>query len=108
VVSINTMGIPLQNTIIARKTRRVLPVTTSTAFRIGELINDPLNMYMSDILTISANLAGIPGISVPAGFDSAGLPIGIQVMGGHFQEKKILNTAKAIERCHGQGGPKTC
>jgi len=59
--------------------------------------NDPLQMYMSDILTISANLAGIPALSVPAGLDSSGLPIGIQIMGNHFEEQKILNIAAAVE-----------
>ncbi len=75
----------------------VTPATTTTAFRVGEMISDPLQMYMSDILTISANLAGIPGISVPAGKHSNGMPVGLQVMGSHFQEKKILDVARAIE-----------
>lgn len=74
------------------------PVTTTTAFALGEKVDDPLEMYVSDILTISANLAAIPGMSVPIGFDDSGLPIGLQVMAGHFEEKKILNCAKAIER----------
>ena len=73
------------------------PATTTTAFRVGEMISDPLQMYMSDILTISANLAGIPGISVPAGKHSNGMPVGLHVMGSHFQEKKILDVARAIE-----------
>ncbi|MBN1534773.1 MAG: Asp-tRNA(Asn)/Glu-tRNA(Gln) amidotransferase subunit GatA [Spirochaetes bacterium] len=75
----------------------VAPVTTTTAFKIGEMIDDPLQMYMSDILTISANLAGIPAMSVPAGLSSSGLPVGMQVMGDHFREKVILNVARAIE-----------
>ncbi len=75
----------------------VTPVTTTTAFKIGEMTSDPLEMYMSDILTISANLAGIPGISVPVGLDKDGLPIGMQVLGKLFDEKTILNVAKAIE-----------
>lgn len=75
----------------------ISPVTTTTAFKIGQMSSDPLQMYMSDILTISANLAGIPGISVPAGLDSSGLPVGLQVMGNHFMEQKILNVAKAVE-----------
>ncbi|PKL15513.1 MAG: Asp-tRNA(Asn)/Glu-tRNA(Gln) amidotransferase GatCAB subunit A [Spirochaetae bacterium HGW-Spirochaetae-5] len=75
----------------------ISPVTTTTAFKIGEMSNDPLQMYMSDILTISANLAGIPALSVPAGLDSNGLPIGIQIMGNHFEEQKILNIAAAVE-----------
>jgi len=83
----------------------VTPVTISTAFKIGEKVDDPLSMYMSDILTISANLAAIPGISVPSGKDSKGLPIGIQVMGNHFQEKTILNVAQAIENICGHIDP---
>lgn len=75
----------------------ISPVTTTTAFKIGQMSSDPLQMYMSDILTISANLAGIPGISVPAGLDSKGLPVGLQVMGNHFMEQKILEAAKAVE-----------
>lgn len=76
----------------------VTPTTTSTAFRTGEMVSDPLQMYMSDILTISANLAGIPGISVPVGMSSDGLPIGLQIMGNHFQEDLILNCARAVEK----------
>jgi len=76
----------------------ITPVTTTTAFKLGEMISDPLQMYMSDILTISTNLAGIPALSVPAGKDSAGLPIGLQVMGNHFEEEKILNIAEFIEQ----------
>ncbi len=83
----------------------VTPVTISTAFKIGEKIDDPLSMYMSDILTISANLAAIPGMSVPSGKDSRGLPIGIQVMGNHFQERTILNVAQAIENICGHIEP---
>lgn len=75
----------------------ITPTTTTTAFRVGEMVSDPLQMYMSDILTISANLAGIPGISVPAGLSREGMPIGLQVMGKHFGEETILNIAKAVE-----------
>ncbi len=76
----------------------ISPVTTTTAFKIGEMVSDPLQMYMSDILTISANLAGIPALSVPAGLDSSGLPVGLQIMGNHFQEQKILGIAEAVEK----------
>ncbi len=75
----------------------IAPVTTTTAFKLGEMANDPLQMYMSDILAVSANLAGIPALSVPAGLDSKGLPIGIQIMGNHFEEQKIINIAAAVE-----------
>ncbi len=76
----------------------VTPVTTTPAFALGEMSQDPLQMYMSDILTISANLAGIPGISVPLGKNSKGLPFGVQIMGDHFEEKKMLTCAAAFEK----------
>jgi len=66
------------------------PVAPSTAFRVGEKSEDPLAMYLSDIYTLSANLAGICGISVPCGFDAGGLPIGMQLMGPAFGEEKLL------------------
>ena len=73
------------------------PTSTGTAFKLGEMMNDPLQMYMSDILTISANLAGVPGISVPVGLSSEGLPIGLQIMGNHFAERKLFQAALAVE-----------
>lgn len=73
------------------------PVFTTPAFKVGEKINDPLQMYMNDIFTVSANLAGVPGLSVPGGFSDEGLPIGIQVNATHFEEQKMLNVAYAIE-----------
>jgi len=69
------------------------PVTPSTAFKIGEKTSDPLAMYLADVYTITANLAGIPAMSVPCGFDSAGLPIGLQLMGPAFSEATLLNIA---------------
>ena len=74
------------------------PVTPSPAFPVGENIDDPLTMYLSDIFTLSANLAGIPGISVPCGFSSKGLPIGLQVMGRHFNEEMLLKIAYNFEQ----------
>jgi len=74
------------------------PVAPTPAFRIGEMADDPLTMYLSDIFTISANLAGIPGISVPCGFSSDGLPVGLQIMGKHFEEGKILKVAYNFEQ----------
>ncbi len=73
------------------------PVSPTTAFRLGEKLADPLTMYLSDIFTISANLAGIPGISVPCGFSSLGLPIGLQLLGPPFGEAAILRAACAFE-----------
>lgn len=73
------------------------PTTPTPAFKIGEKTDDPLQMYLSDILTISTNLAGIPGISVPCGFTRAGLPIGLQLLAGHFEEAKLFQIAAAYE-----------
>ena len=66
------------------------PTTPTPAFKIGEKTDDPLQMYLSDIFTISTNLAGIPGISVPCGFTAAGLPMGVQFLAGHFEEGKLF------------------
>ena len=74
------------------------PVSPTAAFKIGEKADDPLQMYLSDIFTISANLAGIPGISVPCGFTATGLPIGLQLMGNYFEEATILNAAYFFEQ----------
>ncbi len=76
----------------------VSPVTPTPAWRIGEKSADPLAMYLSDILTISANLAGIPGMSVPGGFTRDGLPVGIQLQGNHFREEKLIQTAFHLEQ----------
>ncbi|MHB8066836.1 MAG: Asp-tRNA(Asn)/Glu-tRNA(Gln) amidotransferase subunit GatA [Desulfobaccales bacterium] len=74
------------------------PVSPTPAFRLGEKVADPLTMYLSDIFTISANLAGIPGISVPCGFSSGGLPIGLQLMGPPLGEAALLQAAYAFEQ----------
>ncbi|MCP4672384.1 MAG: Asp-tRNA(Asn)/Glu-tRNA(Gln) amidotransferase subunit GatA, partial [Desulfobacula sp.] len=74
------------------------PVAPSPAFKIGEKIDDPLTMYLSDIFTLSANMAGIPGISVPAGFSSKGLPIGIQMMAKRFDEMTLLRAGYGFEQ----------
>ena len=74
------------------------PVAPTPAFKIGEKVDDPLTMYLSDIFTLSANLAGIPGISVPCGFSSEGLPIGLQLMGNHFNEEILLKVAYHFEQ----------
>ncbi|MDB5867591.1 MAG: glutamyl-tRNA(Gln) amidotransferase, subunit [Betaproteobacteria bacterium] len=67
------------------------PTSPSTAFRLGEKAADPLQMYLSDIYTIAVNLAGLPGMSIPCGFDSQGLPVGLQVIGNYFREAQMLN-----------------
>jgi aspartyl-tRNA(Asn)/glutamyl-tRNA(Gln) amidotransferase subunit A len=74
------------------------PTSPTAAFKIGERITDPLAMYLSDIYTISANLAGIPGISIPCGFTKAGLPIGLQILAPPFEEEKLLRVARVYER----------
>ena len=74
------------------------PATPTPAFKIGEKTDDPLQMYLSDIFTISANLAGIPGISVPCGYTSGGLPIGVQFLAGHFEEGRLIQIATAYEK----------
>jgi aspartyl-tRNA(Asn)/glutamyl-tRNA(Gln) amidotransferase subunit A len=74
------------------------PTTPTPAFRLGEKTEDPLRMYLSDIFTIPCNLAGIPGISVPCGMSSNGLPIGAQLLGNHFREETLITAAAAIER----------
>ncbi len=74
------------------------PTTPTTAFRIGEKADDPLSMYLSDIFTLSLNLAGLPGMSLPCGFDDAGLPIGLQLIAGAFQEPRLLAAAYAYEQ----------
>ena len=75
----------------------VSPVAPTPAYRIGETLDDPLTMYLSDIFTLSANLAGIPGISVPCGFSDDGLPIGVQIMSQHFNEAILFKIARQYE-----------
>jgi aspartyl-tRNA(Asn)/glutamyl-tRNA(Gln) amidotransferase subunit A len=74
------------------------PVTPTPAFKLGEKVNDPLAMYLEDIYTISANLAGLPGISIPCGLTSGGLPIGLQLLAAPFEEEKLLRAARMYER----------
>jgi aspartyl-tRNA(Asn)/glutamyl-tRNA(Gln) amidotransferase subunit A len=69
------------------------PTAPTTAFRIGEKAGDPVQMYLSDIYTIAVNLAGLPGMSIPCGFDGAGLPVGLQIIGNYFCEARMLNVA---------------
>jgi aspartyl-tRNA(Asn)/glutamyl-tRNA(Gln) amidotransferase subunit A len=74
------------------------PIAPTPAFKIGEMADDPLAMYLSDIFTISANLAGVPGISLPAGFSTTGLPIGMQLLAPALQEERLLRVARMFER----------
>ena len=76
----------------------VTPTSPTAAFRLGEKTEDPLQMYLSDIFTISVNLAGVPAISLPCGFTADGLPVGLQLIGRHFDEEGILKAAYAYEQ----------
>ncbi len=73
------------------------PSTPSSAFKIGEKSNDPVSMYLNDIFTVPVNLAGLPGISIPAGLDKKGYPLGLQIIGKAFDEQNILNIAYSME-----------
>ncbi|MGD0335971.1 MAG: Asp-tRNA(Asn)/Glu-tRNA(Gln) amidotransferase subunit GatA [Candidatus Omnitrophota bacterium] len=76
----------------------ITPTSPTAAFKIGEKVEDPLKMYLSDIYTISANLAGIPAISIPCGFTKNNLPVGLQILAGHFNEEALFKTAHAYEQ----------
>ncbi len=76
----------------------ITPTAPTTAFKIGEKTQDPLQMYLTDIFTLPASLAGLPALSLPCGFDSKGLPIGMQVMGKYFDEATILRIGYAFEQ----------
>ncbi|KAA9302236.1 MULTISPECIES: Asp-tRNA(Asn)/Glu-tRNA(Gln) amidotransferase subunit GatA [Aerococcus] len=76
------------------------PVATTPAYKLGERVDDPLQMYMADLLTVPVNLAGLPGMSVPAGFDEDGLPIGLQLIGNYFDESTLYKTAYAFEQAN--------
>ena len=74
------------------------PTSPTTAFKIGEKMDDPITMYLSDIYTVNCNMAGIPGISLPCGFNSDGLPIGLQFMAKAFDEEMLFRLAYTFEQ----------
>jgi len=74
------------------------PTSPTTAFKLGAKSDDPVSMYLSDIYTISVNLAGLPGLSIPAGFDGKGLPVGLQIIGRYFGEERLLNVAHQYQQ----------
>jgi aspartyl-tRNA(Asn)/glutamyl-tRNA(Gln) amidotransferase subunit A len=82
----------------------VTPVSPVPACRVGEKTGDPLQMYLLDVLTVTANLAGICGLSVPCGFTRSGLPIGLQILGPAFREENILRVGHAYESARGPAG----
>jgi aspartyl-tRNA(Asn)/glutamyl-tRNA(Gln) amidotransferase subunit A len=79
----------------------VMPTTPSAAFKLGEKVDDPLQMYLADVFTVSANLSGLPALSVPCGFTPAGLPVGLQLTGRMFDERTLLRLGDAYERLTG-------
>jgi len=79
----------------------VTPTAPTPAFRLGEKTADPLQMYLADIYTVTGSLAGVPGISIPCGATKTGLPVGMQILGPHFSESRVLQIARAFEKEHG-------
>ena len=77
------------------------PTSPTVAFKIGEKTDDPLSMYLSDIFTITQSLAGVPAISIPCGKNSENMPVGMQLVGNHFQESLLLNVAYHFEKTGG-------
>ena len=87
------------NSLFQRFDMILSPVAPTTAYRLGENIDDPIKMYMGDIYTVSVNLAGLPAIALPCGFDRQGLPIGFQLIGDAFSEEKIIRAARVYQQC---------
>ena len=79
-------------------TRVLSPAAPTTAPKIGDSLSDPIKMYLGDIYTISVNLAGLPGMTIPCGMDDKGLPIGLQLIGDCFKEKNIIRAAYTYEQ----------
>jgi len=80
----------------------ITPTTPTPAFKLGEKADNPLAMYLADIYTVTANLTGVPGISVPCGKSKAGLPIGLQILGKHFDEPTVLRLGHVVEHAMAQ------
>ena len=95
---VRTMVVNEFNKVFEKYDVILTPTSPTVAFDIGSKSNNPLEMYLADICTVSVNIAGLPGISIPCGVDSDGMPIGMQIIGNKFQEEKILNTAYAFEK----------
>lgn len=86
------------NRLFSKYDALIIPTVPTTAFKIGEKVNNPLQMYLSDICTVMVNIAGLPGISIPSGKDSNNMPIGLQIIGDKFKEEKILQIAYTFEK----------
>lgn len=95
------------NSLFSRFDMILSPVAPTAAYKLGENIDDPVKMYMGDIYTVSVNLAGLPAISLPCGFEKQGLPVGFQLIGNTFEEEKLVNTARVYQRrtCHHRKRP---
>ena len=94
---VRTMLINEFNALFEKYDVLIGPVAPTPAFRIGENISDPIKMYMCDILTVPTSMAGLPAISVPAGFTTTGLPVGVQLMGPMKSDANLLSLAKSLE-----------
>ena len=81
------------------------PATPSAAFGVGEKSGDPVEMYLNDVFTVTVNMAGLPGIAVPAGLDGQGLPLGLQVIGRAFDEETMFSLGAVIEQAAGTFAP---
>ena len=101
-VSINGISLTVVNVTNNFFTISIIPETISKTnlsfLKKGDFVNDPLSMYLSDLLTVPVNLAGLPAISIPCGFDKKGLPIGLQLIGNVLEEHRILNVANIFEK----------
>jgi aspartyl-tRNA(Asn)/glutamyl-tRNA(Gln) amidotransferase subunit A len=85
------------NSLFGRFDMILSPVAPTTAYKLGENVGDPMKMYMGDIYTVSINLAGLPAVALPCGFDSLGLPIGFQLIGNAFSEDKLIGAARVYQ-----------
>ena len=95
-----TVEEPFNSSVRTQLAGRLTPTPTapSAAFPLNEKQDDPIKMYLNDVFTVPASLAGIPGISIPYGHDKEGLPLGIQLLGKHYNEQEIFNAAFALEK----------
>lgn len=103
-LQVRTLMIQALNRIFERCPVILSPVAPTTAYRLGEKLEDPLQMYMGDIFTVPANIAGLPAMSLPCGHDGDGLPIGLGLLGRPFDEATLYRAAFALEQAGRHGG----